>query len=609
MSPVTRHAPVEPSSDEVRETLLGTEPQPPIPPRGDERWRSATNPPVWNEIDTLAQRALDDAPPVIRASHIVAFSSVGDRGVFQGPYHERRMQIVALAAVLCRDDALPASAERLAGELQDRLWQVCEETSWILSAHLWNNGLSSELPPPDIHAVDLGAAQTAFTLAEVVTLTADLLHPEIVERVDYEIEQRVLRPYLYRNNFHWLDAEHNWNIVCHAGIVGAALYRSPNRYAPAIVAKTLAHAPRFIDGYDDDGASPEGIMVWNLGFGHLCMLNDLLERWSDRELSLFDGRESKISSMAAFARNLHLVDNRYVNFSDAERSIDLTPFALDYANRRLGLELPVPPYRKLREHDSVLRTLFTPAPVDLVVEAHPRAVFYAGHQWMIARSDDSARPSMTLATKGGHNGESHNHNDLGSFVLHAAGDTLIAELGRDRFTRETFAGDRYAGLAYSSRGHSVPRLDGALQQPGERYRARVLEQSFGATDVVVYDLTAAYAPDPRLRRFVRRFELRRGERRLVVHDDFDLDGELPIEEVFWSFLPVDAAGGDAFSISGPTAATRASFEPAPQSVRVEEVANAVFGETAYVVVGSFTPGGRQRITTTFHIDIDPGWTT
>jgi len=399
-------------------------------------------------LDAVVERALSQPPPVIRASEIVAFSAAGDRDVFQRPYHERRTQTASLAAVLCRDASSPDFDRRVLTELEDRLWQTCEETSWMLSAHLWNNGLSSELPPPDIHAVDLGAAQTAFTLAEVVSLTESMLHPEIVERVDYEIEQRVLRPYLYRNNFHWMESFHNWNIVCHTGICGAALYRAPRRYAPAIIAKALRFAPRFIDGYDAEGSSPEGVMVWNFGFGHLCMLNDLLERWSDGQVSMFKGKEAKIAAMAAFPRDIHLSDNLYVNFSDAERRTDIAPFVVDYANRRLGLDLPLPPFRTLREHDYVLRILFTTAPETLEYPYHPRTILYTGNQWMIVRSDESADPQIALAARGGHNGESHNHNDLGSFVLHARGETFIAELGRNRFTRETFAGDRYAGLAY-----------------------------------------------------------------------------------------------------------------------------------------------------------------
>ena len=43
-----------------------------------------------------------------------------------------------------------------------------------------------------------------------------------------------------------------------------------------------------------------------------------------------------------------------------------------------------------------------------------------------------------LAAKGGHNGEMHNQNDVGNLIVHAFGESLVADLGRGRYTRAYF---------------------------------------------------------------------------------------------------------------------------------------------------------------------------
>ncbi len=585
----------------------------PLPICGDRSWIERVHPVVWQDMCAKVQSGVAAGVTELRARDILAFSRSGDRDLFQDAHHRRRQELVCLTAALARDCAEPgidAIADRdvLVDCIQDRVWAICEESSWILSAHLWNNGLSSELPPPDIHMIDLAAAQTALTLCEVLHIANEQLHPEIRDRVDHELEHRIFRPYLYRNNFHWMTSYHNWNIVCHSGIAIAALYRGGERYRSAIIAKVLQFAGRYIDGHDEEGATPEGIMVWNYGFGHLCMLNEHLERWSNGELSLFQACEAKIREIALFPQKLHMSGEQFVNFSDCDRTTRLSPFIFSYLHDRLGFDLSLPPYTGLKEHDYIFRLLFMPehshAPW---MSTHPLSTFFEGNQWLVARSDSGPGPRVTIATKGGNNGESHNHNDLGTFIIHAGGESLIADLGRDRFTRQTFAGDRYAALAYSSRGHSVPRLNGVHQSAGEQFRSQVLLYEPGERERITYDLTAAYPSEARCTSLQRTFVYRRADNVLEVHDRFAMEassGTVPIEEVFWSFLPFTVVSDTVFEVSGSGVSVQGEFERAPHALSVDKHTEAVQGQTAWCIRARYDCAAGMSLTTVFRVQFE-----
>ena len=46
-----------------------------------------------------------------------------------------------------------------------------------------------------------------------------------------------------------------------------------------------------------------------------------------------------------------------------------------------------------------------------------RSVWMDGIEVAVARTEGGSAEGLTLAAKGGYNAESHNHNDVGSFIL------------------------------------------------------------------------------------------------------------------------------------------------------------------------------------------------
>ena len=76
-----------------------------------------------------------------------------------------------------------------------------------------------------------------------------------------------------------------------------------------------------------------------------------------------------------------------------------------------------------------------------------------------------------MAIKGGHNDESHNHNDIGHFVVYVNGKPMLIDIGVETYTQKTFSPDRYEIWTMQSGYHSVPVINGFEQKEGRSFRA------------------------------------------------------------------------------------------------------------------------------------------
>ncbi len=129
---------------------------------------------------------------------------------------------------------------------------------------------------------------------------------------------------------------------------------------------------------------------------------------------------------------------------------------------------------------------------------------------MISRADENDEKTLILAAKGGHNAENHNQNDIGSFIVHYGGESLIIDLGAGTYTRDYFSARRYEILVNSSWGHNVPLINGYQQPPGAQYLAKVLSHgSSESEDFLELDMSMAYPSQAGLQSLIRRMSLHR----------------------------------------------------------------------------------------------------
>jgi hypothetical protein len=96
----------------------------------------------------------------------------------------------------------------------------------------------------------------------------------------------------------------------------------------------------------------------------------------------------------------------------------------------------------------------------------PRSTWLPDVQLLVARG-----AGLTLAAKGGHNDENHNHNDVGSVIAALDATPVLIDLGQPTYTAISFSDRRYEQWVVRSEWHNVPVVDGQDQQPGAQWRA------------------------------------------------------------------------------------------------------------------------------------------
>jgi hypothetical protein len=82
----------------------------------------------------------------------------------------------------------------------------------------------------------------------------------------------------------------------------------------------------------------------------------------------------------------------------------------------------------------------------LEMDARPpllRDVWFDELQVMAAREQAGSAAGFYVSAKGGHNDESHNHNDVGSFVVYLDGKPLLVDPGVETYNIKTFSPQRY----------------------------------------------------------------------------------------------------------------------------------------------------------------------
>jgi Heparinase II/III-like protein len=569
----------------VIEEALRAEPgAPPFPPADDRAAWDAIRETSLGEADVRA--ALDRAETAARtplgplpASLYLEFVRSGDRAGYEQPARGRREALWSLALGECLD-----AEGRFAEAILDVAWAMCEESSWAWPAHQLLAGL--ELADPETRVIDLAAAMTALELAELDWLLGSRLHPALGRRIRAEVERRCLEPYLTRHDHHWLHgwgiphhALNNWTAVCNAGVAGAALYLEPD---PARLAEILARATRSLDDYlatfDPDGGSAEGPGYWSYGFSYYTALAHLVEQRTGGRICPLDGE--RVRQIAQFPLRTLLSPGAFANFSDCDRHVSLVAPHLAFLGRRLdlpGLSLLARRQARPRERSLTwgLRSLVwrPPGQVDggWVAARHD---WFSGQHWMIARLDPTDPDALVLAAKGGHNGEPHNQNDLGTFIVHTRGESVVADPGRGRYTRFYFGPERYDHLVNSSLGHSVPVPNGQVQRAGREHAARLLEhQADERHDGLVLDLSAAYPAEAGLAELRRSVSLERGvpsgRVEVVDHARFAA-GPGSLESVLITFGQVELTPSSVL-LRGERGGLRVSFDAAAVTPRVEVV--------------------------------------
>jgi len=511
--------------------------------RSEAKWEEIRTSPEYSkqlrEVQETGDKLLEEPIAALPFSKYKIFDTSGSRMEFERAYFRNRLRINTFAIL-----SLAFGEDRYIEALEDIIWAMCDEYTWCLPAHLggnslkpiekWNQSLAAEVNgqlygkvKEHRQTVDLFAAETAFTLAEVCSLLESKLSEVVVYRARREVRERVLEPYGDLSGFlFWEQATHNWAAVCSGSVGAAAMYLMPESTGlTPILQRVLKTMECYLSGFEADGACTEGIGYWNYGFGYFTYFADLLKERTGGRIDLFNN--DKIKQIALFQQKCFLNEDMTVSFSDASPQSSYSRGLTGYL-KSIYSEVEVPPVRFAstftQDHcarwPNAIRNFVWSLSPSYAVEAGEAVHYLADAQWLISRTA-AAGQVVSFAAKGGHNAEPHNHNDVGNFILHVNGTTLLADTGAGEYTKSYFREGRYTYIGNRSKGHSVPIVEGFEQQEGRDFAAKVLNVSTGEErDAFSVELGAAY-PDPNLESLQRTFVFeKKGQVRLELTDRY-----------------------------------------------------------------------------------------
>lgn len=444
--------------------------------------------------------------PMVTATQFMAFVRSGSRKAYETPYFMRRKKLIAALMGCC----ITGTEENL-DDVIDGLWCICEESSWVISAH---NGSAhrgmrpaAERPLPDVTNpyIDLFAAQTGMILSLTCTLLKDSLDraaPVIRRRVALEIERRILTPFATRDDYWWMgfirSDLNNWTpwIVSDVMLTATLCVQDQVRLCE-LLDRACRMLDRWLDVMPEDGGCDEGAGYWNMAGGALLDCLETLERATQGRMTFWD--QDKIRRIAAFPATMQLDNGWFVNFADCDARPFISGERLQYAGERLHDSALIAMGDALRQQPSY-QISDTPQLRRLLLELfHPRAAQSSAPErppkdvWLPSLEVRMLeRRGALLVAKGGHNGENHNHNDVGSFMLHLDGEPAVVDAGNLVYTAKTFSDERYTLWNTRSRNHNVPMIGLSEQQPGSAMRAanaRALPDGFSL------EMAGAYGED------------------------------------------------------------------------------------------------------------------
>ncbi len=490
-----------------------------FPPLSDRTfWDKANGKVFIDEAESLA----DFDWPTILATDFMAFTRTGDRNIMEDKHFARRRAFCAFVlAEICEGQG------RFIDQIINGIMAISEESFWGVSAH-YIAGIRP-LPNACDPYIDLFAAETGAAMAVCRYMLGDQLAAvatEVTERLDYELQRRIITPFLSHRDFWWMGYEkkvNNWNPWVLSNITTVALLAVKDAQTRTeVLQKALFLLDNYMKTMPADGGCDEGINYWNVSAGAVFDLLFQLHLASHGKIDFFS--DPLIYKMGDYACKAYIGNGRVVNLADGPNRIPLPGFAHGMIynfgkmtkNRRLmGLGYL---FRGLTGREQALRRALT----DLVYpaeetpfEPYPASVLEE-LEVSFVRTEH-----FFGAVKGGHNAENHNHNDVGSFLIFSSdSEPIFIDAGVGVYTKDTFSENRYKIWSMQSSWHNLPDINGIAQKEGTRFRSAHFAYDNGVTEV---DFSPAYPETAGITRALRTFSVK--DDSVSIHDDFAFSGD------------------------------------------------------------------------------------
>lgn len=508
-----------------------------------------------------AEKLIGKEYPIILATDYMAYVRNGNRTDASSKTFPKRADLISLA-----NAELVENKGRFMDSICNLLWMIMEESTWVVNAHNRTGQPLCADYDTKVEGLDLFAAGTGATLAFVYYTLKDKLDaitPLFSERMLLLIRRRVIQPFINatKTKCNWWTGSrekhpNNWcPWICSNALWATAVVEDDLSVREAVVNAALEYLDNFIDGYAPDGGCDEGPGYWGAaGASYMDCLETIMDM-TDRKLGIF--HEPLIAAVVEYIAKVYVGGGYSLNFADGApqptyRREMLATFANDVGSDMLyKYALSKSPWPATGDSNHAYRGykyLCMPALPEGKSLA-PLKVYFPDLQVAATRESEIAEQGLYLAIKGGHNGESHNHNDLGSIIVYSDGKPLFIDAGSGTYTKKTFSADRYTIWTMNSNYHNTLNFGDTVQLKGKDYHA-VIKDYCEECGKMTLDLVNAYPAEAGLVSYERSAVLENGV--ITVSDRFELNEAKPAVFSLMTLCEPESVGDGQFVINGRT---------------------------------------------------------
>ena len=466
------------------------------------------------------KNTIKDEPLNCKFSKFRLFAEKGERNLYEYALNQHldALTLHAFNTIIYGDEHLP--------KLEDALYDVLSLYVWALPAHV------PDINEENYYELDLVSTAVGATIATIDYLIGNKLHPQLKKRIDTELRRRILEPFK-GEIWHWEDRYNNWTSVCAGNTAVCLMLKFPEEFE-TLLPRFSENMRKFIAGFSDDGVCYEGAGYWGYGLSAFVMYAYLLKDYTKEEIDYF--KDEKVKNICCFFEKVTLYPDVITCYGDTGVDIKVNDFLMHTLKRVYPEDIWIPEESRIHlPTNQLAQMLLYIENYDSEVTADQlkNAEYYMGHAgWYTRRTD-----SYSFAARGGWNGDSHNHNDVGSFIFAVDNRQVLIDMGTRYYTKDYFLlPQRYEYLETSSRGHNCPIINGQYQAnvPDTRSYTSFCDGIFSVDFRELYNI-------PELKKLIRRFNTE--DTSVKVTEEFEITGDWSFTERFISYKKPEISDG------------------------------------------------------------------
>jgi hypothetical protein len=302
----------------------------------------------------------------------------------------------------------------------------------------------------------------------------DWLHDKLSRESKKIIREAILKKGLepsFDERYNWfLQATHNWNQVCNAGMVYGALAVAEDHpeISKQIIERALNTISLPMGDYKPDGGYPEGYSYWNYGTSFNVMFLSAIEKAFGSDFGLLQA--PGFLRTGSFLENMTGPTGASFNWGDCGTGANLSPAMFWFAQRNHDPSLlwVEKKYLDRSDYSSLATERLLPAAIIWGKDIPMNKIEApASHVWVgqgpnpvaLMRTSWNHPDAIYLGFKVGSPSVNHAHMDIGSFIMEWGGVRWASDFGSQDYESLESKGVQVFGRTQDAQRWSIFRMN------------------------------------------------------------------------------------------------------------------------------------------------------